>query len=500
MNWKLCDGLNPREKVALYISLFIHIVIAWQSIGYYQSDEHFQILEFANAKLGLSPASDLPWEYSQKIRPTLQPAIVYELGSFFQSIGFYDPFVIAFLLRLITALLSWWATALLIQRVVKQLNSDQHRYYFILIANFLWFLPYFHARFSSETWSGLFFFFGFYIITSLLKNSINWFLKSAFAGALFAISFWCRFQIGFAIIGLGAWILIFKYKRLLYLLPSVLGAGIVALICIKIDHWFYGEVVFTPYQYYTVNITNDVASNWGVSPWWSYFTMFLETAALPVSLVVLVGFILSVYFKPTNEYMWPMLVLIGAHMVVPHKEIRFLAPTIFLLPWCMVLFLTELRGVTLIQKLPHKYFQIGRWLVMIVNIPLLIVVVFFRPAEESTAFYKFVYEKSHHHSIKIISTEGDPYAIGAGLKSNFYKSAKTKVVITTTDKMKEELSNQAPNEITYVYTRHFNLAPEISSQANDFECDFRTLPSFLQHFNFNGWVNRTRVMALFRSN
>jgi hypothetical protein len=53
----------------------------------------------------------------------------------------------------------------------------------------------------------------------------------------------------------------------------------------------------------------------------------------------------------------------------------------------MVLFLTELRGVTLIQKLPHKYFQIGRWLVMIVNIPLLIVVVFFRPAEESTAFF-----------------------------------------------------------------------------------------------------------------
>src|SRR5919206_4106439 len=66
-------------KYWLLIGLAFHLVAAYFNAGYYHYDEHFQILEFANYKLGRVPAESLAWEFHEKIRPWFQPAMAYVL-------------------------------------------------------------------------------------------------------------------------------------------------------------------------------------------------------------------------------------------------------------------------------------------------------------------------------------------------------------------------------------------------------------------------------------
>ena len=44
------------------LGLLLILVAALRSEGFHHPDEHFQVLEFAGAKLGRTPWSALPWE------------------------------------------------------------------------------------------------------------------------------------------------------------------------------------------------------------------------------------------------------------------------------------------------------------------------------------------------------------------------------------------------------------------------------------------------------
>ena len=95
------------------VSFVVHILSAWFNEGFHQFDEHFQIIEFASYKRGGTPIEALPWEFSARIRPAMQPAIAFAVFEAMNSIGVYQPFRAMFILRLISALLGL-ATALAI--------------------------------------------------------------------------------------------------------------------------------------------------------------------------------------------------------------------------------------------------------------------------------------------------------------------------------------------------------------------------------------------------
>ncbi len=46
---------------SLLILTAVTIVTAWFSVTFYFPDEHYQVLEFMGLKLGITPASELPW-------------------------------------------------------------------------------------------------------------------------------------------------------------------------------------------------------------------------------------------------------------------------------------------------------------------------------------------------------------------------------------------------------------------------------------------------------
>ncbi|NJO24883.1 MAG: hypothetical protein HC867_02455 [Bacteroidia bacterium] len=95
------------ETTVRLISLFVFILTAFFSLGHHQSDEHYQVLEFCQYKLGLTSADMLPWEFSERIRSSLQPWIAFVFIKFCNSLNITNPFHITFLLRLLCGLFAW---------------------------------------------------------------------------------------------------------------------------------------------------------------------------------------------------------------------------------------------------------------------------------------------------------------------------------------------------------------------------------------------------------
>ena len=56
----------------LGVSAALHVVVAVLAVNPWHPDEHFQILEPAWARAGLASMDQLPWEFQDRIRPTLQ--------------------------------------------------------------------------------------------------------------------------------------------------------------------------------------------------------------------------------------------------------------------------------------------------------------------------------------------------------------------------------------------------------------------------------------------
>ena len=103
----------------------------------------------------------------------------------------------------------------------------------------LWFVPFLWVRHTSESWSSLFFYAGAALqLEGQRQSRVLPFVP--LATTLFALSFHCRFQAGFLILGFGVWLLVEGSARLTRLL---LQGSLLLLLVIglcAIDAWGYG--------------------------------------------------------------------------------------------------------------------------------------------------------------------------------------------------------------------------------------------------------------------
>ncbi len=140
-------------KLILIITFIIHVAASVYSVGFHHVDEHYQIFEFADLKLGVNKPSELPWEYGNRIRPAIQPAIAYLIIKASDFVGVTNPFDQAMITRILSSALSILCLYLLFAAFRDQLNSEKLTAWFIYLSFFLWFLIYLGVRFSSEGWS-----------------------------------------------------------------------------------------------------------------------------------------------------------------------------------------------------------------------------------------------------------------------------------------------------------------------------------------------------------
>ncbi len=325
-----------NEHFHLYIFLFavcIYFLTAYNSHGFYHADEHYQIIEFAGLKLGTHTPNELAWEYNAQIRPALQPTIGIVVFKMLSLIHINDPYSQVFILRLLTAILSLIIIRYFIVNTENQVVGNMTRKIYYVLSYFLWFIPFISVRFSSETWSGLFFL----LSLAIFFSKIDYKIKPYLLGLIVGISFLFRYQIAFAIIGFILWLTIIEKVKAHYLLKIGIAFLIVIFWGFCLDSFFYGEIVFVPWKYFFVNIIENAAAGFGTSPWYYYLSKLISFPSYFVGIPLIIFFFVLIIYSPKKLFLWCIIPFIVIHSIISHKEERFIFPIVFLFPIILIL-------------------------------------------------------------------------------------------------------------------------------------------------------------------
>jgi phosphatidylinositol glycan class B len=262
-------GVDDRPWLRILLlwlgaGLLLIVIAAVQSDGYHHPDEYFQTLEFAGAKLGRTPAQELPWEYVYRMRPWLQPGLYVALARALGSMGVSDPFVWALGCRLVSGVLGWLAVVGMALCCYRWFVEPAARRAAVICLCLAWFVPYLAVRTSSESLAGSCFVLGlgWLILTSTDGSRVSEpssRLALSTVGFLFGLAFEFRYAVAVAVVAVVAWAVLvarLPARRMAWLAPGLLLALALGACA---DRWGYGAWVFPPYQYLFRNLVEDRA-------------------------------------------------------------------------------------------------------------------------------------------------------------------------------------------------------------------------------------------------
>jgi phosphatidylinositol glycan class B len=314
--------MDKELRRSLLILAVVIVVTAWFSELFYFPDEHYQVLEFMSYKLGITPASDLPWEFRAHIRPWFQPLVYFLIAKPLIVLGLRDMFAIAFVLRLATGLFSLAALALFARAVLPTIEGEEEQRALVRYLPLFGFLPYLFVRTSSETFSAAFFAVG--LAMALGGKSAP---RLALVGLLCGLAFESRYQTGLLGLGLFAWLAIVARARMPSL-AAFIGGGIAALVVGALaDRWGYSQFVFPPLGYVDVNLVQGVAAHqFGREPVFAYLYLLPAQIFFAITLVLMAGMVAMWLRNPRHAVTWATLPFVLAHIAIAHKEARFFFP------------------------------------------------------------------------------------------------------------------------------------------------------------------------------
>jgi phosphatidylinositol glycan class B len=325
-------------------SVLILFVTAFFSLTYYQADEYWQTIEFAALKLGKTRVESMPWEYSAKMRPWLQPAIYVCIAKIAGAAGITDPFKVSMFFRFFSALCGALMCVSMMFCSYLFFYEDRQRKAAVRTICLLGFLPFMLVRTSSEALSSSFSMAG---LALLMLGSIGSIMSTGggggqrynprsklfITGVLWGIAFEFRYQCAFLVAGFVFWMVFMSIKNKITAVrcAAVLFSGIFIsiLICTFIDIWGYGEFVFAPWNYLYQNIFLHKADNFGTLPFWGYARLitkgnyFISPSKLLVVFLT-AGTICAWIRCPRHPLTWGTVLFFAAHCFVSHKELRFL--------------------------------------------------------------------------------------------------------------------------------------------------------------------------------
>lgn len=423
---------------AALVAFALYTAAAWYGTGYYHPDEHYQLIEFAGLKTGANSAHELAWEYQEEIRPALQPYICLAIFTLLKWMHITDPYILAFSLRLITALLAVCIIRRFLLALLPSFSQPAFRV-LALLSYFLWFMPYLNTRFSSEIWSGL----AVLLAVSLVLSEAplkRWHYFTA--GLLLGIAFYCRFQTAFMSTGMLAWL--FFVKRADKWSWPWTGTGIfMALVagCLA-DILFYGHPVFTFLNYFDINIVEGAAARFGTTPWYYYFYYIVTSALEPLGILILAALCIMLTLSYRNIFIWIVIPFFFAHMLIAHKEGRFLFPAMYYVPVLLVQAYGLARGyLQRYHMLKYLFFPLMVSAVLY-NAAALVAIPFKPAANGRKAITLYVHEQYGSGCISLLHTfRSNPYTPWPALKENFY----TEKCLTTTDvRMQNNLYDSVP--------------------------------------------------------
>ncbi|MGG9971527.1 hypothetical protein ACQ33O_07005 [Ferruginibacter sp. SUN002] len=409
-------SIDKFHRIILVIALAVYCITAYNSHGYIQEDEHYQIIEFAQLKLGLTQPQQLPWEFHQQMRSAFQPGIAYTIFSICKLFSTTDPYILAFILRFLTALL---AISIITQFVRSTLNLIEERYQKVYIAAsyLFWFLPFINVRFSSEAWSGIFFLLA---IAIALRNRPQYVLTGIFLG----ISFLCRFQSAILSISLFIWLALIKKESATNILKIFSGAVIIFLLGIMIDRWFYGNFTFTSWNYFYNTILDDTTKDFGHSKLYAYIKVILVRPSILIGLPLIFSLLILFIKDRRNLFLWIAVPFIIIHSFIPHKEYRFLFPLMNFIPIIIIM------GIQLLKIKQSRTVSIIVNTILIISFmanAIILIGVATRAADGRVAISKYLHKNYSDKPIKVFYTYWSDY-FTPEIPANFYKEKNVELV------------------------------------------------------------------------
>lgn len=347
-------NLNKHFLTPVAVSSFFGLLAAYFSVGYFQLDEHYQILEFLSFKLDPSNRSSLPWEFDAQIRPWLQPFLYYYLTKFLNIFGVFDPFVLEKIFRLISVIVFqvciWKMYSFFILTDIQDETQKKYLKWFYAL---FWVFPFLSARISSEAFGASLFFIGFIGLHKNLDSIKKIDLQVLFYSFLIGISVWIRFQLAAAVLGLLCWYIFFKKPFKPNVFAQIAAGGFIAVIVgVLVDYWGYGNFALTPINYFSRNILQGEAAKHGISPWWDYFDMSQKKLHPGFGAIVVLSF-LYFWIKQFKHYLvLPSLLFYLLHMFTAHKELRFIFPLVYLIPFVLIF---SLKDLGFFEKIKQKW-------------------------------------------------------------------------------------------------------------------------------------------------
>ena len=119
------------ERYIFLTALALYIVAAWFNKGFWP-DEHYSIIEFAAYKMGIVTTEEMDWIFGSRIRSAFQPFIAFYVIRLLQAISIEDPYIQAFALRLLTALLAVFSIRFFTRACKGMVRPEFHKAFFLL--------------------------------------------------------------------------------------------------------------------------------------------------------------------------------------------------------------------------------------------------------------------------------------------------------------------------------------------------------------------------------
>lgn len=321
--------------VAAAAALPFFIIASYFLVYCIHHDEHFQIMEFAHFKRGLSAGNKLAWEYDAQLRPTIQPALACIFLEALEVVGINDPFRQAFAFRMLSSLLFMYASVGLCKALIAEISSSFQRSVFIYLSLFLFMFPVSGVRYSSENISSCVFAIAFATLYPVLRNDERTTgSRLLITGMLLGLSFLFRYQSALLTFGLAAWLVVFRFHQIRKWTIIALSFLLTASAGVLIDRWFYGIWTCSAWNYLNFNIIQGKSAGFGVSPWHFYFSS-MDWSKWPgiVNFYLLSGTILFKAVQFRHPVTWVFATFLLAHIAIPHKETRFLYPILIFVPF-----------------------------------------------------------------------------------------------------------------------------------------------------------------------
>ncbi|HEY2735427.1 MAG TPA: hypothetical protein VGI70_15625 [Polyangiales bacterium] len=303
-----------NKNVACWALLLLtHASAVLFSRGYFQFDEHYQVLEFIQWKLGAIATLDMPWELRARMRPWLHPLLFFPLEWLSHRWLGWSPFVKTTLHRACVAALALFAISRRTKRRPALLGLYACLFYF----------PFLDVRMSAEVIGGWLF-----ALADALEEEERQSRPAAeFARAvLFGLAAVIRLQV--LAMWFGSWLFHLRqreFQRCFWLAFGLLTAFGLAALC---DRWGYGAFSFVPWNYVYENLVLGKAVRFGsgASPWFGYITALLEKTGYLPGAIFLAALVWQWLRRPLDKLSFISAPFVFLHVAVAHKELRFLFP------------------------------------------------------------------------------------------------------------------------------------------------------------------------------